>query len=77
MKTPTVDQVIADLEARKQFGTKKYGQPLTAENELDMLQEAYEESLDLCVYLRCAIEKKKDATSSPETTQALSTGVLK
>ena len=65
MKTPTVDQVIADLEARKQFGTKKYGQPLTAENELDMLQEAYEESLDLCVYLRCAIEKKMEAISSP------------
>ena len=67
--------MIAELEARKQFGIKKYGQPLTAENELDMLQEAYEESLDLCVYLRCAIEKKRDATLSPETTEALSTGV--
>jgi len=57
MTTPTVDQVIADLEERKRFGMEKYGKPLTAESELDMLQEAYEESLDLCVYLRCAIEK--------------------
>ena len=57
MTTPTVDQVIADLEERKRFGVEKYGQPLTADNELEMLREAYEESLDLCIYLRCAIEK--------------------
>jgi hypothetical protein len=55
---PTVDQVIEDLAERKRVGIERYGQALTSEMPHDMLQEAYEEALDLVVYLRCAIEKR-------------------
>ena len=46
------DLVIADMEARKQFGINKYGTALQPFNGRDMLQDAYEEILDLCVYLK-------------------------
>ena len=50
--------VIADLEERRRFGTAKYGEELTAFNERDALQDAYQEALDLVVYLRQAIEER-------------------
>ena len=54
----SVDQVIEDLAERKRVGIERYGKALNAEMPHDMLQEAYEEALDLCVYLRCAIDKR-------------------
>lgn len=47
--------VIADLEARLALGMKRYGQPLQTHNGRDALRDAYEEALDLCVYLKQAI----------------------
>lgn len=41
------------------FGRQKYGTPLTADNGRDPLVDAYQEALDLVVYLRQAIEERK------------------
>lgn len=46
------DLVIADMEARKQFGISKYGTALQPFNGRNMLQDAYEELLDLLVYIK-------------------------
>ena len=51
------DLVIQDLEDRKQFGLKKYGVPLQAGNGRKPLVDAYQEILDLVVYLRQHIEE--------------------
>lgn len=49
---PVANQVMHDLHRRKVFGIKKYGVPLQANNGRDALQDAYEEALDLCCYLK-------------------------
>jgi hypothetical protein len=53
------DLVCVDLRYRKQEGIKKYGVPLQAGNGRDALQDAYEEALDMCQYLKQAIEERK------------------
>ena len=58
--TPIVDLVINDMMVRKEFGTIKYGEPLKAHNGRDMLLDAYQEALDLCIYLRGEIENRYD-----------------
>ncbi len=55
----TVDAVRDDLDTRKQMGIKKYGVPLQPSNGRDSLQDAYEEALDLCVYLKNEILKRE------------------
>ena len=52
------DLVIEDMRQRMQHGITKYGTALQAGNGRDMLQDAYEEALDLCVYLRGCIEER-------------------
>lgn len=52
-------EVCADIAARQQAGIKKYGTTV-ADNPLPLrewLQHAYEEALDLAVYLKRAIAK--------------------
>lgn len=44
--------VQQDLEERLKFGIAKYGQPLQPYNGRNALRDAYEEILDLAVYLR-------------------------
>lgn len=51
--------VIADMTARDDLGAKRYGTRLQANNGRDALQDAYEEALDLCVYLRQVIEERR------------------
>lgn len=53
------DLVIADLEERKAHGLKKYGSPLQPNNGRSMLQDAYEEILDMAAYLRGALEEER------------------
>lgn len=55
--TPIVPLVIADLEARREFGRKKYGDELRVTNGRDALIDAYQEALDLVIYLRQRIEQ--------------------
>lgn len=44
--------VMQDMAKRLELGIERYGTGLQADNGRDMLQDAYEEALDLCVYLR-------------------------
>lgn len=57
--TPSWDLVIKDMKARDKLGRKKYGVPLTPFNGRDSLEDAYQEVLDLAVYLRTLIEEDK------------------
>ena len=54
--------VIADLEDRLVFGLEKYGTLLQHDNGRDHLVDAYQEVLDLAVYLRNEIEARKART---------------
>jgi len=47
--------VVEDMMRRDAFGAAKYGVRLQPNNGRDFLRDAYEEALDLCVYLRGAI----------------------
>jgi hypothetical protein len=58
-KTDILPLVIADLQARDAAGTKKYGTTLQTNNGRDALVDAYQEALDLAMYLRQAIEERK------------------
>ena len=53
------DLVIADMAERDQIGVQKYGTRLQPHNGRDFLVDAYQESLDLVVYLRGEIEQRK------------------
>lgn len=57
-----LDKVKADLEAREMKGLKNYGTTVDRDDYslLMWLTEAYEEALDLAVYLKCSIEKIKN-----------------
>lgn len=57
--TPVWELVIADMRARDSFGREKYGTPLQAGNGRDPLVDAYQEALDLAVYLRQAIAERE------------------
>ena len=49
--------VCADIAARQQIGILKYGRTV-ADSPDDMLIHAYEEALDLAVYLKAEITKR-------------------
>ncbi len=53
------DLVIADMQERDRIGTAKYGQRLKAGDGRDSLIDAYQEVLDLAVYLRKAIYERE------------------
>lgn len=52
------DLVISDMQSRDKVGRERYGTPLQAFNGRDALVDAYQEALDLVVYLRQAIEER-------------------
>lgn len=54
--------VLDDMESRRALGVEKYGKPLRPDNGRNALVDAYQESLDLVVYLRAAIEQNKALT---------------
>lgn len=57
--TVVVDLVAHDLKVRAEAGKKKYGTYLRTENGRSALIDAYQEALDLCMYLRQRIEEEK------------------
>jgi hypothetical protein len=57
--TPIWEMVIADMQERDRVGRQRYGTPLQANNGRDALLDAYQEALDLVVYLRQAIEERQ------------------
>lgn len=54
--------IIDDLLSREEKGLKEYGTTMdrTDLNEIEWLQHAYEEALDLSIYLKKIIKIKKD-----------------
>lgn len=58
--TPIWELVIADMQERDHVGRQRYGTPLQANNGRDALVDAYQEALDLAVYLRQAIEERNE-----------------
>jgi hypothetical protein len=54
--------VFKDMEDRRLMGISKYGKPVQPCNGRDALVDAYQEALDLCVYLRQAIEERSRTT---------------
>lgn len=58
-RKPIWDLVIADMQNRNKIGIETYGTPLQAFNGRDSLWDAYEEILDLAVYLRQTIEEQE------------------
>ncbi len=54
--------IIDDLLAREEKGIKEYGTTMdrTDLSEIEWLQHAYEEALDLSIYLKKLIKTKKD-----------------
>ncbi len=54
----TWDLVLADIRKRDRLGALKYGVRHQADNGRDHLQDAYEEALDLAVYLRAEIQRR-------------------
>lgn len=55
------DLVIADMQQRDATGRQRYGTPLQPHNQRDALVDAYQEALDLAVYLRQAIFERDGA----------------
>ena len=61
------DLVAEDIAARKAVGIQRYGTPLQPHNGRDTLRDAYEEALDLAMYLRQAIyERDNPQTEQPD-----------
>lgn len=58
--------VMADMRERDAVGRARYGTPLQAFNGRDPLVDAYQEALDLVVYLRQAIEERDAALEAQE-----------
>lgn len=56
---PTWELVVEDMKTRDKAGKRKYGVRHQHDNGRDHLQDAYEEALDLAVYLKAEILKRK------------------
>lgn len=57
--------VIADMHERDATGRARYGTPLQPHNGRNALVDAYQEALDLAVYLRQRIEEERGLESNP------------
>lgn len=54
------DLVLADIKERDEIGKEKYGTRLQPFNGRNPLKDAYQEALDLVVYLRQAIYEQEN-----------------
>jgi hypothetical protein len=57
--TPVWDLVISDMKERDALGRQRYGTPLRTHNGRDALVDAYQEILDLAVYVRQELEERR------------------
>lgn len=55
------DLVIKDMQSRKELGLAKYGTILQAGNGRNALKDAYEEVLDLAMYLKQKLEEENES----------------
>lgn len=56
---PIWEMVVADMQTRDRAGREKYGTPLQAHNGRRPLIDAYQEALDLVVYLRQELAERE------------------
>lgn len=54
------DALVSDIWDRLAVGIQRYGTGLQPHNGRDVLRDAYEEALDLAMYLRQAVEEGAD-----------------
>jgi len=59
-KLTVIDYVLADMAQRAAAGLQKYGTQLQTHNGRDALWDAYQEALDLAMYLRQAILERNN-----------------
>ena len=59
--------VLHDIITRSEFGARKYGHPLRTTADVDYLVNAYQELLDLLIYLRGEIHRR-DTKKHPKLT---------
>lgn len=57
-------RVITDIEDRIRLGISRYGTALQTFNGRDMLLDAYEEALDLAIYLKGALLERAQAAAT-------------
>lgn len=57
---PDYNLLIQDMEAREALGRARYGTVLCLRNGRDMAVDAYQEALDLCVYLKGAALEEQE-----------------
>lgn len=62
--------VVRDMLDRNESGAKKYNKYLSPDTKEDMLQHAYEEALDLAVYLKTQILKQQKKPISQQLEEA-------
>jgi hypothetical protein len=58
------DCVLADIQARIALGQERYGTKLQTHNGRDALWDAYQEAIDLVMYLRQAILERDEEQMS-------------
>ena len=58
-KQDVADLVLTDIQARVGLGLERYGTKLQTFNGRDALWDAYQEALDLVMYLRQAITERE------------------
>jgi hypothetical protein len=68
-------EVKKDLDARNRLGHESYGGPMEPHDGRDSLREAYEEALDLVMYLKKAIVERDGAGRAPVNSIARVTAV--
>lgn len=54
------------LKVRMEFGVRRYGTPLLAWNGRDFLLDAFEEAVDLALYLAQGLIERDGALPGPE-----------
>ena len=68
-----VDVVLADIRERAETGKRKYGTYLETNNGRNALWDAYQEAIDLVMYLRQALlEQERHLTSRAADAASLS-----
>jgi len=63
-------EVVKDMLDRNEFGAKKYNKYLDLDTDEDMMQHAYEEALDLAVYLKTLIMQRQEKSLSLQLKEA-------
>jgi hypothetical protein len=56
-----LDYVLADFQERANIGKLRYGTYLKTNNGRDALMDAYQEAIDLVMYLRQALLERSDS----------------